>query len=74
MAAQVLGAHGSGPWVGEGMWRRALRAVGVGVEAAATPSCTVPLMARLGLVDAIGQLLVRPLSPAIQRGAGRGCF
>ena len=60
VAAQVLGAHGSGPWVGERMWRRALRAVGVGVEAAATPSCTVPLMARLGLVDAIGQLLVRP--------------
>lgn len=55
---QVLGAHGAGPAVSDAMWRRALRATGVGVEAAATPSCTVPLMARLALVDAIGQLLV----------------
>ncbi|KAK9834027.1 hypothetical protein WJX81_004391 [Elliptochloris bilobata] len=53
----VLGAHGGGPAVSEEMWRRALRAAGVGVEAASTPSCTVPLMARLALVDAIGQLL-----------------
>lgn len=55
----MLGVHGAGPAVSEAMWRRALRAVGVGVEAAATPSCTVPLMARLALVDAIGQLLAR---------------
>lgn len=55
----VLGAHGAGPAVSAPMWRRGLRAAGVGVEAAATPSCDVPLMARLALVDALGQLLVR---------------
>jgi hypothetical protein len=38
------------------MWKRALRAVGVGVEAAASPGCCVPLQARLELVHAIGSL------------------
>jgi hypothetical protein len=55
----VLSAHGSGPLVSHAMWRRALRALGVGVEAAASPNCMVPLQARLELVSAIGQVQVR---------------
>lgn len=49
------------------MWKRALRAVGVGVEAAVSPNCLVPLMARLELVAAIGHLHVRTprLPPAV---------
>lgn len=58
----VMGAHGAGPAMTRAMWKRALRAVGVGVEAAVSPNCCVPLMARLELVSAIGQLHVRPLS------------
>ena len=38
------------------MWKRALRALDVGVEAAASPQCAVPLQARLELVTAIGTL------------------
>ena len=38
------------------MWKRALRALDVGVEAAASPQCAVPLQARLELVTAIGSL------------------
>ncbi len=41
------------------MWKRAMRAMDVGVEAAASPQCMVPLQARLELVNAIGQLNVR---------------
>jgi len=70
----VLGAHGAGPAVSAPMWRRGLRAAGVGVEAAATPSCGVPLMARLALVDALGQLLVRAHEarvPAVAAACGR---
>lgn len=40
------------------MWKRAMRAMDVGVEAAASPQCMVPLQARLELVNAIGQLNV----------------
>ena len=40
------------------MWKRAMRATDVGVEAAASPQCMVPLQARLELVNAIGQLNV----------------
>lgn len=54
----VLTAHGAGPAVSRAMWKRALRAMGVGVEAAVSPHCMVPLMARLELVAAIGQLHV----------------
>ncbi len=36
-----------------------MRAMDVGVEAAASPQCMVPLQARLELVNAIGQLNVR---------------
>lgn len=42
------------------MWKRAMRAMDVGVEAAASPQCMVPLQARLELVNAIGQLNVSP--------------
>ncbi|BDA41918.1 Protein MON2 homolog [Coccomyxa sp. Obi] len=52
----VVGAHGAGPAMTRAMWKRALRAMGVGVEAAVSPNCMVPLMARLELVAAIGQL------------------
>lgn len=38
------------------MWRRALRALDVGVEAATSPTCMVPLPARLELVNTINQL------------------
>ncbi len=55
----VVGAHGAGPAMTRAMWKRALRAMGVGVEAAVSPNCMVPLMARLELVSAIGQLHVR---------------
>jgi hypothetical protein len=45
------------------MWKRALRALDVGVEAAASPQCAVPLQARLELVTAIGTLhsTLRPI-------------
>ena len=55
----VLTAHGAGPSLRRAMWKRALRALGVGVEAAVLPDCRVPLMARLEIVAAIGQLHVR---------------
>lgn len=54
----VLTAHGAGPSLRRTMWKRALRALGVGVEAAVLPDCRVPLMARLEIVAAIGQLHV----------------
>lgn len=57
----VLTAHGAGRAVSRAMWKRALRAMGVGVEAAVLPNCAVPLMARLEIVAAIGQLHVRCL-------------
>lgn len=38
------------------MWKRAMRALDVGVEAAASPQCAVPLQARLELITAIGTL------------------
>ena len=54
----VMQAHGSSPLLQRCMWKRALRAMGVGVEAAASPQCMVPLQARLELVAAIGHLHV----------------
>ena len=45
-----------------------MRAMDVGVEAAASPQCMVPLQARLELVNAIGQLNVSPSCSAC------GCY
>lgn len=48
LLAAVLAAHGSiTDIVTPAMWKRAVRAVGVGVEAATSPACMVPLMVRL---------------------------
>ncbi|KAK9810126.1 hypothetical protein WJX72_005196 [[Myrmecia] bisecta] len=52
----VLQAHGNTRMVSRSMWKRAVRAMDVGVEAAAGPQCAVPLQARLELTNAIGQL------------------
>lgn len=52
-------AHGSSGSVSVDMWRRAVHALDVGVEAATSPQTLVPLMARLELVKAIGELQVR---------------
>lgn len=52
----VMQAHGTTKAVSRSMWKRAMRAMDVGVEAAASPQCMVPLQARLELVNAIGQL------------------
>jgi len=54
----VMQANGTAPCMQRGMWKRALRAIGVGVEAAASPQCMVPLQARLELVTSVGQLHV----------------
>lgn len=59
----VTGAHGAGPAMRRPMWKRALRAMGVGVEAAVSPHCAVPLMARLELVAAVGQVQARVAAP-----------
>ena len=56
----VMQAHGGSGILPSPLWKRALRAVGVGVEAAASPQCMVPLPARLELVASIGQLHVCP--------------
>ncbi|KAK9811035.1 hypothetical protein WJX73_008056 [Symbiochloris irregularis] len=53
---QMALAHGATPAMETYMWKRALRAVGVGVEAAASSSCLLPIQARLELVTAIGTL------------------
>ena len=42
---QMMQAHGGTPAVARPMWKRALRAVGVGVEAAASPHCLLPVQA-----------------------------
>ncbi len=49
-------AHAATEVMSRAMWKRALRALDVGVEAAASPQCAVPLQARLELVTAIGSL------------------
>eukprot|EP00887_Chlorella_sp_A99_P002554 scaffold6.g2554.t1 len=59
-AAGVLGAvlhtHGAITHiVTPDMWKRALRAIDVGAEAATSPTCMVPLLARLELLGLIGQ-------------------
>ena len=56
----VMQAHGGAEPMARPMWKRALRATGVGVEAAASPQCMVPLQARLELVASVGQLHVSP--------------
>ena len=58
----VTAAHGGGPSLARPMWRRELRAMGVGVEAATSPHCGVPLMARLELVAAIGAVQARSVA------------
>lgn len=50
----VLQAHGGSEALARSMWKRALRAIGVGAQAAASPQCMVPLQARLELVASIG--------------------
>uniref|UniRef100_A0A1D2ACI6 Mon2 C-terminal domain-containing protein n=2 Tax=Auxenochlorella protothecoides TaxID=3075 RepID=A0A1D2ACI6_AUXPR len=51
----LLAAHGGRRDVlGEAAWARAVRAVEVGVEAAANPTCRVPLAVRLELVGLAG--------------------
>ena len=57
----VMQANGGSKSLKREMWKRALRAVGVGVEAAASPQCMVPLQARLELVSSVGHLHVRSL-------------
>ena len=56
----VLQANSSSERLRKPMWKRALRAVGVGVEAAASPQCMVPLQARLELITSISLLHVSP--------------
>lgn len=51
-----LQAHSGSAAVDASTWKRALKALDVGVEAAASPSCRVPLPARLELVQAVTQL------------------
>ena len=56
----VLQANSGSERLRKPMWKRALRAVGVGVEAAASPQCMVPLQARLELITSISLLHVSP--------------
>ena len=75
----VLTAHGAGRAVSRAMWKRALRALGIGVEAAVLPNCAVSLMARLEIVAAIGQQHVRSrqpphLSPCMQASPYQLCI
>lgn len=47
LLSAVLQAHGAiTDIVSPAMWKRAMRALGVGVEAATSPSCMVPLSVR----------------------------
>ena len=43
---QMMQAHGGTPAMPPFMWKRALRAVGVGLEAAASPHCLLPVQVR----------------------------
>lgn len=55
--SSVLLAHGNDDTViSSHMWKRALRAIDVGVEAAISAGCQVPLAARTELVNLIGDL------------------
>lgn len=56
----VLQANSGSERLERAMWKRVLRAVGVGAEAAASPQCMVPLQARLELVTSISHLHVSP--------------
>ncbi|KAL4423762.1 hypothetical protein ABPG75_001063 [Micractinium tetrahymenae] len=57
LLSAVLQAHGAiTDIVSPAMWKRAMRALGVGVEAATSPSCMVPLSARTELLALIGLL------------------
>lgn len=57
LLGSVLGAHGADDTVVTSvMWRRSMRALDVGVEAATSAGCLVPLSARAELVQLVGQL------------------
>ena len=57
MVGGVLGAHGGDDTVITGaMWARAMRVLDVGVEAATSAGCLVPLSARTELVSLMGAL------------------
>lgn len=43
VVTQMMQAHGDSPAMQRFMWKRALRAVGVGVEAACSPHCLLPV-------------------------------
>ena len=70
-ALEFLGAHALACLINIvslcSMWKRAMRAMDVGVEAAASPQCMVPLQARLELVNAIGQLNVSATAMSQQK-------
>ncbi len=42
--------------ISQRMWKRAMRALDVGVEAATSPRCMVPLAARVELCTTVGHL------------------
>ena len=56
-------AHGSSRVLTHAMWKRAMQALHVGIQAAACPGTIVPLQARLDLVSAISQMQVLLLPP-----------
>lgn len=63
LLGSVLGAHGGDDTVvTAAMWQRAMRALDVGVEAATSGGCQVPLSARIEMVSLVGSLYgsVRP--------------
>ncbi|KAK9868608.1 hypothetical protein WJX84_001848 [Apatococcus fuscideae] len=56
--ASTVQAHGSSRVLTHAMWKRAMQALHVGIQAAACPGTIVPLQARLDLVSAISQMQV----------------
>jgi len=57
----VIGVHGGDDSVvSVAMWRRAMRALDVGVEAATSAGCQVPLNARIEMVGLVGSLYREP--------------
>lgn len=56
LLSAVLQAHGSiTDIVSPAMWKRSVRAVGVGVEAATSPTCMVPLAVSVQAAWGAGQ-------------------
>ena len=43
VVTQMMQAHGGTPAMARFMWKRALRAMGVGIEAATSPHCLLPV-------------------------------